>query len=488
MVFNSWDFIRFFFVVTASYFLLPQKLRLVLLFLASCYFYVAFVPQYILILFVLIFVDYTSGRLMEKFEKKKKLLLLISIFANIGILFFFKYFNFFTANVVSFGHFFHFNYPIGILQIILPIGLSFHTFQSLSYIIEVYKGRQKAEKNLLIYGLYVMFYPQLVAGPIERPQHMLPQFHTKHNFDIENIKEGGRRILVGLFKKMILADHLGILVNQVYGSPHNYIGLPLVIATVAFAFQIYCDFSGYSDIAIGTAQVMGFTLMENFDKPYGAVSISDFWRRWHISLYSWFRDYIYIPLGGSRKGTARQMLNTLIVFTISGLWHGASWLFILWGSLHGIYMVVSTRFSNTFIKSKRKFLNWLLKQLQILFTFSLVCVAWVFFRASTLSDALYILKNSLKGIGTFFHSILTFNSLAIHNYLLRQGHGLGPSREDLVVIMFSLFILFFVEYFQKNNSLQKAPFYIRWEIYIVIILLIINFGIVERIPFIYFQF
>lgn len=488
MVFDSWDFIRFFFIVTGLYFLLPQKLRLVLLFLASCYFYMAFVPQYILILLFLILVDYISGRLMQSFPKHKKILLLVSIAANIGILFFFKYFNFFNANVTTFGNFFHFNYPVSLLKIILPIGLSFHTFQSLSYIIEVYRGNQKAERNLLIYGLYVMFYPQLVAGPIERPQDMLPQFRIKHSFDIDNIKEGGRRILIGLFKKMIIADHLAVIVNQVYGRPHEYIGLPLVIATVAFAFQIYCDFSGYSDIAIGSARVMGFILMENFDKPYGAESIADFWRRWHISLYSWFRDYIYISLGGNRKGRVRQIVNTFIVFTISGLWHGASWLFILWGSLHGIYMIASGIVGKRIVIFGNRIVDWIRIRLQILFTFFLVCVAWVFFRASSFSDAVYILKNSGKGLGVFVHSLLAFNSEGIHNYLLRQGHGLGPSREDLLVILFSLFLLFIIEHFQENNSIKKAPFYIRWEFYIIIILMIINFGIVERIPFIYFQF
>lgn len=448
----------------------------------------AFVPLYILILFVLILVDYLSARLMEKYRDYKKLLLCISIFANIGILFSFKYFNFFNENVLAFAHFFHFTYPLPLLKIILPIGLSFHTFQSLSYIIEVYLGRQKAEKNLLIYGLYVMFYPQLVAGPIERPGHMLPQFHTKHPLDAENLKEGGRRILIGLFKKMIVADHLAILVNQVYGHPHEYIGLPLVIATIAFAFQIYCDFSGYSDIAIGTARVMGFTLMENFDKPYAAVSIRDFWRRWHISLYAWFRDYLYIPLGGNRKGKWKQYRNIFITFAVSGLWHGASWLFILWGSLHGLYMIISHAWGSSRKKFESKLLQWLWNRVQILFTFSLVCVAWVFFRAATLSDAVYILKNAFKGIGTFLHSLLTLNSGGLHNYLLRQGHGLGPSREDLLVILFAIFLLFFIEYFQKNNSIKKAPFYIRWEIYILILMLLINFGIVVRIPFIYFQF
>lgn len=490
MLFNSFDFIAFFGIVTAVYLIIPQGLKNFWLLVASCYFYMAFVPQYILILFALILIDFFLALAMQKEKKKqkRKLFLLISIFCNVGILFFFKYFNFFSSNVSSFAQFFHFNYPSPLLQIILPIGLSFHTFQSLSYTIEVYKRKQKAEKNLLIYALFVMFYPQLVAGPIERPQHMLPQFHTKHAIDANNITEGLRRILIGLFKKMIIADYLAILVNRVYGNPHDYIGLPLVIATMGFAFQIYCDFSGYSDIAIGCARVMGFTLIENFNLPYLATSIADFWRRWHISLYSWFRDYIYIPLGGNRKGKGRQNFNVMVTFAISGLWHGASWLFIFWGALHGFYMVMHNTLQKFEISFANEILEWGRRQIAIITTFILVCIAWVFFRATSLSDALYILRNSPKGLGTFLHNVFIFNISAMRNYILRQGYGLGPNRNELLVIMFSFLVLFVTERFSQNNSLRGAPRIVRWSIYILALLSIINFGIVQRIPFIYFQF
>jgi D-alanyl-lipoteichoic acid acyltransferase DltB (MBOAT superfamily) len=450
----------------------------------------AFIPQYILILALLIVIDYTVGLLLQKTKQKRtrKLLLLVSICANVGILFFFKYVNFFQSNVEAFASLFHLHYPAAVLRIILPIGLSFHTFQSLSYIIEVYKKRQKAERNFFIYALYVMFYPQLVAGPIERPQQMLPQFHKKHTFSEENLTEGLRRILVGLFKKMIIADHLALLVNQVYGNPHAYIGLPLVIATVAFAFQIYCDFSGYSDIAVGSARVMGYTLMENFNLPYVSVSIAEFWRRWHISLYSWFRDYIYIPLGGNRVGTLNKYRNILITFTLSGLWHGTSWLFVIWGALQGIYMIIND-FAKGFDFSLKSHVPQPLKKiLQIIFTFTLVCIAWVFFRAATLHDALYILSSSPKGLGGFVTNLFTGNTLGLRNYILRQGNGLGPTRDGLLIIIFSLLILALIESVSTHNSLKKTPGIIRWGIYIIITISIINFGIVERIPFIYFQF
>ena len=277
--------------------------RIYWLLLASCYFYMAFIPYYIIILFVVILIDYSAGIKIEKcIGRARRSWLIASLMANIGLLAMFKYYNFFNSNIEQIATLLNWNYGIPYLRLILPIGLSFHTFQSMSYTIEVYKGNYKAEKNLAIYALYVLFYPQLVAGPIERPQNLLPQFRENHRFDYQNVRTGLMMMLWGLFKKIVIADRLSIYVNQVYSNPDKYHGWAVLVAIFFFAFQIYCDFSGYSDIAIGAARVMGIRLMTNFDYPYSAKSISEFWHRWHISLSTWFRDYFYISLGGNRVG------------------------------------------------------------------------------------------------------------------------------------------------------------------------------------------
>ena len=342
MLFNSLDFAGFFVIVTSLYFLLPHRFRWSTLLLASCIFYMAFIPIYILILFVTITIDYFAGIWIENSQgNNRKWFLVMSIISTCLVLFVFKYFNFFLGNVAAIAKFLHWNYPIEILNIILPIGLSFHTFQSLSYVIEVYRNNQKAEHNFGIYSLYVMFYPQLVAGPIERPQNLLHQFYEKHSFDFERVVDGLKLMAWGLFKKVVVADRLALIVNGVYDNPTQFSGSSLILslATVFFAFQIYCDFSGYSDIARGCARVMGFKLMVNFDRPYFSKSIAEFWKRWHISLSTWFRDYLYISLGGNRVSTSRLYFNLFITFLISGLWHGANWTYVIWGALNGIYLI-----------------------------------------------------------------------------------------------------------------------------------------------------
>src|SRR5689334_249793 len=342
MLFNSVAFLIFFPVVTTAYFLLPHRFRWMLLLAASCYFYMAFIPKYIFIVLVTITVDYFAGLGLERFEgRKKRWILLSSILTNIGMLAFFKYFNFANENLAMLAKFIGWNYPIHSLSIILPIGLSFHTFQSLSYTIEVYRGHQKAEHHFGYLALYVMYYPQLVAGPIERPQNILHQLHTEQRFEYQRVTDGLKWMAWGMFKKVVVADRMVLFVNPVYNDPTHHSGPALVFATLAFAIQIYCDFSGYSDIAFGSAQVMGVRLMKNFNHPYFADSISEFWRRWHISLSTWFRDYVYIPLGGNRVAKPRWVFNLFITFLISGLWHGAAWTYIIWGALHGSYFVLS---------------------------------------------------------------------------------------------------------------------------------------------------
>src|SRR5882724_10012332 len=325
MVFNSLQFLIFFPVITILYFLLKRTGRIYMLLAASCYFYMAFIPVYILILIITILIDYFAGIFIARSEgRKKKYFLWISIVSTCLVLFIFIYYNFFIGTANDLFTLFHVPKVLNFANIILPIGLSFHTFQSLSYVIEVYRGRQKAERNFIVYALYVMFYPQLVAGPIERPQNLLHQFYEEHEFSYARVGEGLKQMTWGFFKKVVIADRLSILVDHVYNQAHHYQGWPLIVATYFFTFQIYCDFSGYSDIAIGAAKVMGFKLMDNFKRPYFSKSIPEFWRRWHISLSTWFRDYLYIPLGGNRVNAFRRQLNIFIVFLVSGLWHGAN--------------------------------------------------------------------------------------------------------------------------------------------------------------------
>jgi alginate O-acetyltransferase complex protein AlgI len=319
MLFNSLQFLLFFAIITLLYFEIPHRSRWLLLLIASCYFYMVFVPMYLLILAFIIVIDYGAGLFIENQSNihYKKIFLFVSLFINIGTLVLFKYYNFFNQNLTDLLQIFKLHNTLPFLKIALPIGLSFHTFQAMSYTIEVYRGQQKAEKHFGIYALYVMFYPQLVAGPIERPQNILHQFREKHFVDWERIKSGLAMMLQGFIKKVVIADRLAMVVDAAYADPHATNGLSLAIATIFYAFQIYCDFSGYSDIGIGAARVMGFRLMTNFNAPYLANSVTEFWQRWHISLSSWFRDYVYIPLGGNRVGIKRWIFNICIVFIIS---------------------------------------------------------------------------------------------------------------------------------------------------------------------------
>ncbi len=491
MVFNSLSFFIFFPVVTLLYYLMPFRWRWVLLLIASCIFYAAFIPAYILVLFYLIAVDYIAGRTLEKTAGKLRFrILVISLASNLGVLFFFKYFNFFQTGVAQLGQFIHWNYSPYLLQLILPIGLSFHTFQSISYVVEVYKGNIKAERHIGIYGLFVLFFPQLVAGPIERPQHMLPQLHTEHVFDAAGVTEGLRRILLGLFKKMIIADRLAILVNQIYGAPREYTGFPLLLATVAFAFQVYCDFSGYSDIAIGAARCLGIKLSENFNQPYLAGSISSFWRRWHISLYSWFRDYVYIPLGGNRRGIVKQFRNILIVFSITGLWHGANWTYVIWGLIHGVYMGIHMLGTKVLrFNLVPSVLPQIVRNiLAVALTFYFVCFAWIFFRANTLADAWYIATHASVGLGSLLSYIVHGRWEYFNAIVFGQGQGLGLTLPQIGIAVAALAALLWLEYVQGKTGIQKLPVVSRWVIYVGLVLAVINLGPANQVPFIYFQF
>ena len=389
MLFNSFEFAVFFPIVTLLYFLLPHRARVPLLVAASCWFYMAFVPKYLLILFGVILVDYAAGRLIAPARgARRRGLLVVSIAANVGLLAFFKYFDFIQGNIAAVSQWLGHAAPFSPLHILLPIGLSFHTFQSMSYTIEVYRGRTPAERSLLHFACYVLFYPQLVAGPIERPQRLLPQFHTRHTFDSARFWSGVRLMAGGLFIKIIVADQLSPFVDAAYTSPASYSGAELLLATYMFAMQIYCDFCGYSNIARGAARVMDVELMENFNKPYLAESLAEFWRRWHISLSTWFRDYVYIPLGGNRVGNGRLAVNLLIVFAISGIWHGANWTFAIWGLLHGLFLIAELALGLGAKTSPSRVGTWMRR----LVVFNLTSLAWVFFRAADVTTAAFVLR------------------------------------------------------------------------------------------------
>lgn len=472
MVFNSIAFLIFLPIVVVLFYLLPHKWRWLMLLAASCVFYMWFVPKYILILLVTIVIDYGAGVLMERYadrHKLKKTFFIISIVSTLTVLLVFKYLNFLTANLdqlcAALGMETHL-----LTHIILPIGLSFHTFQSMSYVIEVYRGHQKAERHFGYYALYVMFFPQLVTGPIERPGNLLHQLHEKKEFRYENISKGMRLILFGFFVKMVVADHLGEYVDEVYGHLDEYNSWSVLGCMFFYSFQIYCDFFGYSTIALGSAKLMGFDLMDNFRSPYLSKNIADFWHRWHISLSTWFRDYVYIPLGGSRVKFGRWAFNILVVFVLSGIWHGAAWTFLLWGFAHGLLHIIEKALRNRFPskESQSKWVRISVDALCVLKTFVLVTLFWVVFRATDLEH--------LKAI--FVTAFTNF------------GGGEQMSVKPGMWIYLGLFIL--SDIVLRNTRFdawcEGKPMVVRWLIYSVLVFMVIACSSVKNFPFIYFQF
>jgi alginate O-acetyltransferase complex protein AlgI len=462
MVFNSLQFLVFFMVVTISYFQLKnQKARIWLLLLASCYFYMTFIPLYILILAFTIIIDYFAGILISRATGTKKLWLTISIIANVGILVFYKYFNFFLGAVEPIIGQLVPHYQLPYMNIILPIGLSFHTFQAMSYTIEVYRGKQPPERNFIIYALYVMYYPQLVAGPIERPQNMLHQFHEYRPYNWNNVKEGLARMAWGFFKKVVIADRVSIAVDYAF-SNHQALGAyPLLVGAMFYSFQIYCDFSGYSDIALGASKIMGIQLMENFNEPYKAKNITEFWTRWHISLSTWFRDYLYIPLGGNRLGERRRKVNAFIVFLLSGLWHGANWTFVAWGSIHGALVTLLPGRKKAGVEK-----STVTRALFIVVNFILVTICWVFFRASNVQVALH-----------YIASIVTLKAGA-------TKFGLNTA-ELLTSVIFIAIMLFRENKFRGHFIKSDKAFGIYLSAMVLVCYL---FGVFGENQFIYFQF
>ena len=473
MIFSTYQFLVFFVVVFLLYFVLPKSWRHPLLLVSSYYFYMCSIPWYITVIIAITLIDFWAGiKIQDAAEKRtKRLYLIISIVSNFGLLFTLKYSGFFATT---------FGLDAPFLRFVLPLGISFHTFQAVSYTVEVYRGRYPAERNLLTYALYVAFFPQMVAGPIERPYNLLPQFHTDKVFNYDRFRTGIRLALWGLFKKVAVADLLAPAVSTAYAHPRNFSGPILALATFFFAVQIYCDFSGYTDMAIGIARMMGYDLMINFRQPYFSKSISEFWQRWHISLSTWFRDYLYIPLGGNRVAKMRLYLNLMVVFLVSGLWHGANWTFVVWGGLHGVYLIFGQ-----ITAPLRKRLQMtsgltrtpgLLATLQMLTTFALVTMAWVFFRVGTIQDGIYIVTHMLNPSG--FHS--------------DQILALNLPRFEVATAFFVIAVVGITEWCiaghvkPVTNLWSARPF--RWACTYACVFATIFFGVFGHVEFIYFQF
>jgi len=476
MLFNSIEYFAFLAGILLAFFILPHRWRAWLLLAGSYFFYMRWRWEYGFLLFGVTVVNYVGALLMTSAgsEQRRKWWLSATVILSLAPLVFFKYYNFLADSVGWCLGNWNTGYRLPGLNVILPVGISFFTLQALGYSIDVFRRKCDAESHFGRFALYVSFFPQLVAGPIERADHLLAQFRQQNHFIVARLLEGGKLIIWGLFKKVVIADSLALYVNRVYGSPDQYSGSTLLLATYFFAFQIYCDFSGYSDMAIGSARILGYDLMQNFRLPYLATSIQDFWRRWHISLSSWFADYVYIPLGGSRVASSRWALNIVIVFLLSGLWHGANWTFVVWGGLHACYYLLEVmsrrllkpRISRIFPET----LGWCVK---VLITFHAVVLAWVFFRARSIPDAFLILGRIVTDCtGRLYW---------------------GPSTLETVVGIVLVMILVGVQWLQMQGLLALGtgkpvlPRCARWFGYLAI-----SYGLVVLSKgsdaFIYFQF
>lgn len=470
MLFNSFAFLVFFPAVVLLYFLLPHKYRWLFLLVASYYFYMNWKPVYAILIFASTIVTWGCGLLVERTDTcfKKKLFLTISLIINFGILFTFKYFDFLNESVFTVLESLNLRWTVPNLDLLLPVGISFYTFQAVGYTIDVYRGDLKAEKHFGIYALFVSFFPQLVAGPIERAKNLLAQFRKKQILDSERLVIGLKQMIWGYFMKVVIADRLALFVNATYNNVDAHNGTTLLIGTFFFAFQIYCDFAGYSNIAIGAARIMGFDLMTNFKRPYFAANIGEFWHRWHISLSTWFRDYVYIPLGGNRVGKSRNYFNLFVTFVVSGIWHGANWTFVIWGGTHGFFIIIQKYLSIDKIKfQKFTFQNFSF----VLINFIIVLVAWIFFRANNVSDAFVIIKKIITQPGIPFKESITTYIYGLFGLLILVSKEIHDE--------------FFSDKFKFFESPKPVISALATSILVIIIL---SIGVFDGSQFIYFQF
>lgn len=464
MLFNSIDFVWFLPLIVGLYYLVPARLRWILLLAASYTFYMFWKVEYVLLILGSTVVDYLMARQMaaQSTRRKRRPYLILSLVSNLGLLFAFKYANFFSASLQQL-----FGMELGALDVLLPVGISFYTFQTLSYSLDVYYGRQEPEKHFGYFALYVSFFPQLVAGPIERFSRLGPQLRAQHALSYDNFAHGFRLLLYGFFTKMVIADNLAIYVNTVYENPEIHNSTTVWLALVFYSLQIYCDFYGYSLIAIGSARLLGVRLMDNFRTPYLAVSVVDFWQRWHISLSTWFRDYLFIPLGGSRVAAARWAVNILVVFTVSGLWHGANWTFIAWGAGWGLVYLLEKAVGRVIRLPEIR--PWsVLHFAHGLKMFLVATIGWVAFRSESLAQMKAVIQSSFA------------NFDVVDDLTLRTGAW----------ILLAIFL--FSDIFLYNRRFDvwvgRRPFALRWTIYAVLIFFTIVYAAVDEFPFIYFQF
>jgi alginate O-acetyltransferase complex protein AlgI len=474
MLFNSFQFLLFLPLVVCGYYLLPQKFRWVLLLVASYYFYMCWRMEYIILIAGTTLIDFTVGLAISNAQSRTRKLFFLcaSLTVNLGLLFTFKYFDFFSASVRAAFEAMNVTLLAPELKLLLPVGISFYTFQSIAYVVEVYRGNVVAERHLGRFAAYISFFPQLVAGPIERPNHLLPQFHQVHKPKYESLVGGLNLIALGFFKKVVIADRCAVYVNEIFANPSQFGAWATAVGVVLFAFQIYCDFSGYSDIAIGSARLMGYDLMQNFDRPYLSRSISEFWRRWHISLSTWFRDYLYVPLGGSKKSRWRNHFNVFVTFVVSGLWHGASWTYVVWGAFHGAILVLE-REARGHKNGNTTSFRAPIKATQlprIALTFVLVCIGWVFFRAKTMEDAFWVFRS----LGDFSKG---FGSVVIRSGLTENG------LLNFVLLAISMGIFFLSGLLPRNLKLRYNLLFLLITSFLILFL-----GKNSSNEFIYFQF
>ena len=500
VLFNSLQFLIFFPIVTLVYFVVPGKAKQLWLLVCSYYFYMCWNAKYALLILTSTVVTWVSGLLLQRVGqqaeksgeaaaiRRKKWIVAGSFIINLGILFFFKYFNFAMNSVAALLGLFHIQLNVPHIDVLLPVGISFYTFQALSYTVDVYRGDIYAEKSFIRYALFVSFFPQLVAGPIERSKNLLRQLAVPKRFNFDGAREGLLLMLWGFFLKLVLADRVSAFVDTVYGDYEKFGGYFILVATVLFAVQIYCDFAGYSTIAMGTAKILGIDLMENFSAPYLSTSVAQFWRNWHISLTSWFRDYLYIPLGGSRRGKARKYLNKMIVFLVSGLWHGADFSYVVWGGLNGLYQVVGEALTpvrqrlNRFLRLHPESLGHRLAQ--GLVTFVLVDFSWLFFRAAGIGDALNMIRSLFR---------------ADNPWILFDGslYSCGLDQPNFLLMIAGIGVLTVADVCKRRGIcvrkvVLRQDYWFRWVFIAASILLILLFGkwgpAFDQSNFIYFQF
>lgn len=497
MLFNSIDYLIFFPIVVMIYFIVPSKAKNIWLLASSYYFYMSWNARYLLLILFATFVTYLCGILLASVHSPgsnafktldiRKIIIGCSLLLTLGLLFYFKYVNFSLNAISQAAKILHLSFEVPAFDIILPVGISFFTFQAIGYIIDVYRKKIPAEKNFIRYALFVSFFPQLVAGPIERSKNLLNQFKGTNSFDTDHVRVGLLTMGYGLFLKIVVADNISLVIDPLFNEPEHYAGMELLMASILFAFQIYCDFEGYTQLAIGSARILGYRLNENFNAPYLASSVKDFWRRWHISLTSWFRDYLYISLGGSRKGRLRKQFNTMIIFLCSGLWHGAAWHFVFWGGLNGFFSVVEDILTplkqKVFSRLKISENQLGYKVFQRISTFLLIDMTWIFFRVSLRSGFLILKK--------------IFEDFRLEWFLNIEYSVLFDTPRVMMIIIFSLVIILFMDILKYTGRdaialILKQQLLFRWFIYWFIFLFLIYWGIYgegyEQTQFIYFQF